>query len=321
MLADGERAMRDRDRTALARVAGDLRSLHDELIAEYTLTIVSRPGDTTGIWRRPPRGSSQLNYYLIVEAITPAGGKLTLPVRNEETGETTQTDKFAVRVPQATYEAVRTDKQDDGIVQRNRSARSAEARARRRVSHAVRGRDHHQMVTSPTWTGRQTLREIKSTVGRLRTEEGQLDAAISSAAGEAQRLSHDRAEALRELARIKLDEMTAGRLVRGLDAAEQRALQVLENVRLKLSSIHAEHEKAVAELAAAEVERNDAAGAVEAAVDAVDEVRAEAEVGREDPRWATAEQQVDAARQNCGRGREEGGPIHGRTRRQTEALR
>ena len=89
--------------------------------------------------------------------------------------------------------------------------------------------------------------------------------------------SHDSAEALRELARVKLDEITAGRLVRGLDAAEPRALSVLEHRRLKLSSLHTQHEIAVGEVAAAESERNDAAGAVEAAVEVVDECGSRAE--------------------------------------------
>jgi hypothetical protein len=57
---------------------------------------------------------------LIVEAITPKGERLVLPVRNEETGHTEMVAKFGVRVPEAVYEAVRRDKSDDGIVQKNR---------------------------------------------------------------------------------------------------------------------------------------------------------------------------------------------------------
>lgn len=120
LLADGEKAIRDKDRTAASKIATEMKRLGDEVAAEYTLTIVSRPGETTGVWRRPPRGATQRNYYIIVEALTADGRKLRLPIRNEENGETEVVDKFGVRVPQAIFDAVAADKRDDGIVQRNR---------------------------------------------------------------------------------------------------------------------------------------------------------------------------------------------------------
>ena len=104
----------------MTRVSADLARLNAEVLSEYTLTIVSRPGETTGVWRRPPKGATQRNYYIIVEAIAPDGRKLKLPVRNEETGATADVDRFGVRVPQATFDQVAADKRDDGIVQRNR---------------------------------------------------------------------------------------------------------------------------------------------------------------------------------------------------------
>jgi len=55
-----------------------------------------------------------------VEAVAPDGRKLSLPIRNEETGETSSVTRFGVRVPEEVYEAVRRDKSDDGIVQKNR---------------------------------------------------------------------------------------------------------------------------------------------------------------------------------------------------------
>ena len=89
------------------RSSAELSALRDELTREYTLTIVSRPGESTGVWRRPPAGSQARNYYLIVEAVAPDGRKLSLPVRNEETGAVETVSKFGVRVPEATFEAVR----------------------------------------------------------------------------------------------------------------------------------------------------------------------------------------------------------------------
>jgi len=120
LLADGERAIRDKDEAAMRRLSNDLGRLRNDLLLEYTLRIVSRPGDTTGVWRQPPRSAATRNYYLIVEPITPDGRKIKLPIRSEETGETSTVDKFGVRVPEATWSAVAEDKRDDGIVQRNR---------------------------------------------------------------------------------------------------------------------------------------------------------------------------------------------------------
>jgi hypothetical protein len=120
LLTDGERAIRSADRAAMTRVRADLVALREEVAREYTLTIVSRAGESTGVWRRPPRGSQARNYYLIVEAIAPDGRALSLPVRNEETGLSETVSKFGVRVPETLFEAVARDKRDDGIVQKNR---------------------------------------------------------------------------------------------------------------------------------------------------------------------------------------------------------
>jgi hypothetical protein len=120
LLADGERAVREKNRAGAAKASSALSALADDLAREYTLTIVSRPGESTAVWRRPPGKSQARNYYLIVEAIAPDGRRLSVPIRSEETGETEVVTRFGVRVPEAVYEAVRQDKRDDGIVEKNR---------------------------------------------------------------------------------------------------------------------------------------------------------------------------------------------------------
>ncbi len=55
----------------------------------------------------------------MVEALDADGEAVTLPVTNEETGETQDVSTWAIRVPEVTYENVRADRQDDGIIQRN----------------------------------------------------------------------------------------------------------------------------------------------------------------------------------------------------------
>ena len=42
----------------MTKVSAELAALRDELTREYTLTIVSRPGESTGVWRRPPGNSA-----------------------------------------------------------------------------------------------------------------------------------------------------------------------------------------------------------------------------------------------------------------------
>jgi hypothetical protein len=120
LLADGERDIRAGDRAGMTKIKADLVALKNELTREYKYIIVSRPREPTAVWRRPPGKSSQAkNYYLIVEAVAPDGRKVALPIRNEETGQTETVTRFGVRVPEAVFEAVRRDKEDDGIVQKS----------------------------------------------------------------------------------------------------------------------------------------------------------------------------------------------------------
>jgi hypothetical protein len=118
--ADGERALRNGDRAGARKAVDDLAALRGQLTSEYVLTIVSRQGVDTGVWRRPPRNPNGRNYYLIVEAIAPDGRKLSLPIRNEETGQTETVSIWGMRVPQEMFERIARDKRDDGIVQLNR---------------------------------------------------------------------------------------------------------------------------------------------------------------------------------------------------------
>src|SRR4029077_2841310 len=94
---------------------------------------------------------------------------------------------------------------------------------------------------------------------------------------DADRRRKERREGLRELARIKLDEMTAGRLVSNLDAGERRAMQILDEHRLPMGAGTEQRAALLREVAGAEAERHTAAAAVEAALEAVETLRAQAE--------------------------------------------
>lgn len=146
------------------------------------------------------------------------------------------------------------------------------------------------------WTGRQTLASIESAIAELHGEEGQLDQALRSAVGDTERLRKERGEGLRELARIKLDEMAAGRLVGNLDAGERRATQILDDYRLRMAAATERREALLKEVASAEAERHAAATAVETALEAVEALRAQAEGKvQTTPDWRAAQAVRDQA--------------------------
>jgi hypothetical protein len=120
ILADGRAAIARGDAEGARQAINDLEVLRANLRREYALRIVSRPGEPTGVWRVPQRNPAGRNYYLIVEAVTPDGRILSLPITSEEDGRTVTASKWGVRVDEATAMQVQRDKNDDGIVQRNR---------------------------------------------------------------------------------------------------------------------------------------------------------------------------------------------------------
>jgi hypothetical protein len=85
---------------------------------EYTLQIISRPGTPSGVWRYPDDSRTARNYYLIVEAVSPSGQRLKLPITSEEDGKVRVASEWGLRVEPQVYEQVRQDKQQDGIVNR-----------------------------------------------------------------------------------------------------------------------------------------------------------------------------------------------------------
>ena len=115
--------------------------------------------------------------------------------------------------------------------------------------------------------------------------------------------------------------MTAGRLVGNLDAGERRAMQILDDYRLRMAAATEQREALLKEVAGAEAERHTAAAAVEAALEAVETLRAQAEAKvQTTPEWRAAK--ASARRSGCRRhrGGEEGRWLRGRARRQEEAL-
>jgi len=119
LVAAGELAQKAGDADGMREAIASLDALRAELNLVYQLRIVSRPGEDTGVFRVPDVNEDARNYYIIVEPVTEAGEVLSLPVVNQEDGRTVTASKWGVRVPEATYNAVRDDKTDDGIVEDN----------------------------------------------------------------------------------------------------------------------------------------------------------------------------------------------------------
>ncbi|HTM76047.1 MAG TPA: DUF6384 family protein [Devosia sp.] len=103
-----------------------LTALRDRLRQEYILRVVNRQGVQSGFWTFPEINTDATNYYLTVEAIDNTGKALSLPILNEENGDTETVNIWAVRVPESVYNAVAADKQDDGIIQTNEVGRKSD---------------------------------------------------------------------------------------------------------------------------------------------------------------------------------------------------
>jgi hypothetical protein len=119
LLSAGEAAVERRDYAVAREAVTDLRALEARLELQYDLTVVSRPGERSGVWRVPDINSGAQNFYLIVEAIAPNGAALRLPIRNEENGRIERVRTWGLRVDEDTFRRVAADKSDDGIIQQD----------------------------------------------------------------------------------------------------------------------------------------------------------------------------------------------------------
>ena len=113
----GTAALSDGDEAAAQTALESLQDLRSMLEQSYTLQIVSRPGEQSGVWRVPDANPNARNYYIIVEALAADGRTLQVAVVNEETGRTERVSKWGLRVEEDVFRRIAADKQDDGIIQ------------------------------------------------------------------------------------------------------------------------------------------------------------------------------------------------------------
>ncbi len=120
LAAEGEAAVKAGDAAAARTKLAELTQLRQKLEQRYLIRIVSRPNQPSGVWRVPKLNPSGRNYYLIVETVDAAGHPVPVTVTSEEDNKTAQVSTFGLRVDERTFDRVRADKQDDGIIQNNR---------------------------------------------------------------------------------------------------------------------------------------------------------------------------------------------------------
>lgn len=102
----------------LGQVRAELDALDHRLAEDYTVRIVTRPGQKSGIDRyfTDEEGKRASGLYLIVEAIGPDGAVRKRRIRNAETGRTQEVSVWAERVPKEVFDRIAADKRRDGIV-------------------------------------------------------------------------------------------------------------------------------------------------------------------------------------------------------------
>lgn len=114
---DGLEAARLGEIAAAREAVAQLETTLSELRLTYEIRIVSRPGEQSGVFRIPNDFPDARNYYLIVEALGPDGQPIPRTIVSEEDEATRTVTIWGIRVPESVYNAVRADKQNDGIVQ------------------------------------------------------------------------------------------------------------------------------------------------------------------------------------------------------------
>ncbi|MGL4439987.1 MAG: hypothetical protein ACRCUE_12020 [Bosea sp. (in: a-proteobacteria)] len=137
-------------------------------------------------------------------------------------------------------------------------------------------------------SGRETLSNIDAAIAHVHRQESDLDRAIQSAMAEAERLTAERGKVLRALARVKLDEISSGRLISNLDAAERRTAELMQGRKERLERLSAQRDVALGKLDDAEHKQVEAAAALEAALTHVQSLRGEIEAKLADAEHAKA---------------------------------
>ncbi|MEO1361826.1 MAG: DUF6384 family protein, partial [Pseudomonadota bacterium] len=115
---DARSALRAEDADAAKQAIQSLEYLRDELSTSYEIRVVYGPDEPrSGVIRLNDNVPGNTNYYLIVEAVDPAGRLVERLVTNQENTQTRRTSRWGQEVDEADFNRVAADKQDDLIIQ------------------------------------------------------------------------------------------------------------------------------------------------------------------------------------------------------------
>jgi hypothetical protein len=120
----------------------------------------------------------------------------------------------------------------------------------------------------------EALLQIERALGQKRHEIGEIDQRIQAASNQLLELARARAEDFRELARLRVGMMAAGRLVAGLDEADRQAAALLASRPADLAALDERIEATSRQRSTLEAERATQAEALEKASAAVDAAEA-----------------------------------------------
>jgi len=115
--AEGQLALKTNNVSEAKSIAQALDNLNTDLNQNYIVRIVSRPGESSGVFRIPNDAPDARNYYLIVEGIDASGKPVTVLINSEEDQQSKRAKIWGVRVPFSVYQSVSADKRDDQIIQ------------------------------------------------------------------------------------------------------------------------------------------------------------------------------------------------------------
>ena len=117
-LLDGQTALEARNVGQAEAAIGNLNQLRSDLLVSYEVRVVYGPGEPrSGIFRIPDDAPNARNYYLIVEAVDPAGRLVEVEIESEEDRKTERVTRWGQRVSDNAFNAVASDKRDDQIIQ------------------------------------------------------------------------------------------------------------------------------------------------------------------------------------------------------------
>lgn len=118
LMADGGRAIAAADMAAARAARDGLALLQRDLTAIFEVRVVYGPGEErSGVFRIPDDVPGGRNFYLIVEAVDPAGRLVEVPVTSEEDRRSARVTRWGQRVSEPVFQSVADDRRDDQIIQ------------------------------------------------------------------------------------------------------------------------------------------------------------------------------------------------------------